>query len=176
MKTLGNTISQRTTSLLFLLIIFIFASGFTFSQIIPYTVAYGYTVKGNVARVIDGDTFVMTDSQHVRMLGIDTPELKDKDSFYVFYANKAKELTDSLINKKRVKLTFDGSTRDMFGRILAYVWLTDKAGRDSLFIQAELLKAGYARIRYYTEDKKYYEIFYNLRSTAMKNNLGIWSR
>ena len=159
-----------------MLIIFIFISGIVCGQIVPYTVPYGYTVKGTVARVIDGDTFVMTDSQHVRMLGIDTPELKDKDSFYVFYANRAKELTEDLIDGKRVKLTFDGPTRDMFGRILAYVWLMDISGKDSLFIQAEQLKAGYARIRYYPEDKRYYEIFYNLRGTAMKNNLGIWSR
>ena len=42
--------------------------------------------------------------------------------------------------------------------------------------KAELLKKGYARISYYPKDKRYYEIFYNLRRTAMANNLGIWSR
>ena len=168
--------SHRGTTLLLILIIFIFISCIISGQIVPYKVPYGYTVKGTVARVIDGDTFVLTDSEHVRMLGIDTPELDDADSFYVFYANQAKQLTDSLINGKRVKLTFETKTRDMFDRILAYVWLTKTTGEDSLFIQAEQLKAGLARIRYYPKGKRYYEIFYNLRRTAMKNNLGIWSR
>ena len=173
----SKNISQlNTITLLFFLIIFIFNSGKEEAQIIPYKVPFGYTVKGNVARVIDGDTFVLTDSEHVRLLGIDTPELDGSDSFYVFYATKARYLTDSLINGKRVKLTFDGPTRDIFGRILAYVWLTDIKGRDSLFIQAELLKTGFARIRYYPKGKRYYDVFYNLRRTAMKQNLGIWSK
>ena len=176
MQTHQHKHSRLGIKLLLFITIFILFSGREEAQIIPYKVPYGYTVKGTVARVIDGDTFVLTDSAHVRMLGIDTPELDDADSFYVFYANKAKHLTDSLINGKRVKLTFETKTRDMFDRILAYVWLTDKRGRDSLFIQAEQLKAGYARIRYYPKGKRYYDIFYNLRRTAMKNNLGIWSR
>lgn len=176
MKTHHHSTQRKLLILLFIAIIFILLSGIVCGQIIPYKVPYGYTVRGTVARVIDGDTFVLTDSSHVRMLGIDTPELDDADSFYVFYANKAKALTDSLIDGKRVKLTFETKTRDMFDRILAYVWLTDIGGRASLFIQAEQLKAGYARIRYYPKGKRYYEIFYNLRRTAMKNNLGIWSR
>lgn len=176
MGTHFNRLPRRILILSLVLLFFIFNTPCVPAQIIPYKVPYGYTVKGTVARVIDGDTFVLTDSEHVRMLGIDTPELDDADSFYVHYANAAKNLTDSLINGKRVKLTFETKTRDMFDRILAYVWLTDRGGRDSLFIQAEQLKAGYARIRYYPKGKRYYDIFYNLRRTAMKNNLGIWSR
>lgn len=112
----------------------------------------------------------------MRLLGIDTPELNSKDTFYIPYANHSKLLLDSLINNKVVKLTFETKTRDMFDRILAYVWLRNATGQDSLFIQAEMLKRGLARIRYYPEGSKYYEIFYNLRATAMKNNLGIWSK
>ena len=176
MQTLYYKLSRKGINLLLFVLIFILLSGGDEAQIIPFKVLYGYTVKGTVARVIDGDTFVLTDSEHVRMLGVDTPELDDADSFYVFYANKAKHLTDSLINGKRVKLTFETKTRDMFDRILAYVWLTDAAGKDSVFVQAEQLKAGYARIRYYPKGKRYYDIFYNLRRTAMKNNLGIWGK
>jgi len=143
---------------------------------IPLTVPYGYQNNSKVARVIDGDTFVLIDSQRVRLLGIDTPELSSSDSLYKFFADKSKIFLDSLINDKKVKLTFEYNTRDIFGRVLAYVWLTNKAGHDSIFVQAELLKKGYARIRYYPKGKRYYEIFYNLRRTAMNNNLGIWSK
>lgn len=143
---------------------------------VPFVVPYGYQTTAKVARVIDGDTFVTADSLHVRLLGIDTPELSSSDSLLYLYAQKSKAYLDSAITSKVIKLTFENSTRDMFGRILAYVWLTNRNGKDSLFIQAELLKKGFARIRYYPVGKKYYDIFYNLRRTAMKNNLGIWSR
>ncbi len=146
------------------------------AQQVPQFVPYGYQTTAKVARVIDGDTFVTVDSTHIRLLGVDTPELSSTDSINHKYAYSAKHLLDSLINKRTIKLTFESNTRDFFGRTLAYVWLTDKQGNDSLFIQAEILKRGYARIRYYPKGKRYYEIFYNLRRTAMKNNLGIWSR
>ena len=137
---------------------------------------YGYTIKVKVARVIDGDTFVLSYSQHVRMLGIDTPELAHLSYPAEAYSDSAKILTTQLIDGKIIKLTFDGKSFDIFGRLLAYVWLTDINGKDSVFVQAELLKKGYARISHYLKGMRYYEIFYNLRRTAMKNNLGIWNK
>lgn len=137
---------------------------------------YGYSIKRTVARVIDGDTFVLIDSMRVRILGVDTPELGRFGKPNQPYADSAYYFTKSLIEGKTVKLTFEGNTFDIFGRLLAHVWLTDTNDKDSLFLQAELLKKGFARIKYYNKDKKYYYIFYNLRNTAMKNKLGIWSR
>jgi micrococcal nuclease len=145
-------------------------------QTLPKNLPYGYTINSKVARVIDGDTFVLADSQHVRILGINTPEIARLGKPAQPYADSAATFTKSLIEGKQVKLTFDAKTYDIFGRLLAYVWLTNKKGQDSLFIQAELLKAGLARISYYPKGKRYYELFYNLRRTAMKNKRGIWLR
>lgn len=171
-----NTIiknSRRFFLLLSLLILLI--SGSFHCQYKMYY-SYGYTIKVKVARVIDGDTFVLSDSQHVRMLGIDTPELAHLNYPAELYSDSAKFLTAKLIDGKIIKLTFDGKSFDIFGRLLAYVWLTDINGKDSVFVQAELLKKGYARISHYPKGMRYYEIFYNLRRTAMKNNLGIWNK
>lgn len=136
---------------------------------------YSYSIKRTVARVIDGDTFVLTDSQRVRMLGVDTPELQRSGKPAEPFSDSAYHYTKSLIEGKIIKLTFDEKSFDIFGRLLAYVWLSDMNGKDSLFIQAELLKKGYARISYYNKEKRYYYIFYNLRRTAIRNKLGIWS-
>ena len=130
----------------------------------------------SLARVIDGDTFVLSDSQHVRILGINAPEIERSGKPAQQYADSATKYTRSLIEGKQIKLTFENNTYDIFGRLLAYVWLIDRAGKDSLFIQAELLKAGLVRISYYPKGKRYYELFYNLRRTAMRDKRGIWRR
>lgn len=128
-----------------------------------------------VSRVIDGDTFVLSDSQRVRMLGVNCPEIARQNKPADPYANHAALISKSLIEHKKVKLTFDGKAFDMFGRLLAYVWLIDAKGKDSLFIQAELLKNGFAGISYYTKQKRFYSLFYNLKNTARRSKLGIWS-
>jgi len=145
-------------------------------QTLPQTLPYGYTINSSVARVIDGDTFVLADSQHVRILGINAPEIERPGKPAQPYADSAASYTRSLIEGKQIKLTFENKTYDIFGRLLAYVWLLDRAGKDSLFIQAELLKAGLVRISYYPKGKRYYDLFYNLRRTAMRDKRGIWRR
>ena len=147
-----------------------------YCQTLPQHLPYGYSINSKVARVIDGDTFVLADSQHVRILGINSPEIARLGKPAQPYADSAATFTKSLIDGKQIKLTFENKTFDIFGRLLAYVWLTDKEGKDSLFIQAELLKAGLARISYYPKGKRYYELFYNLRRTAMRDKRGIWRR
>jgi len=171
-----NTIVKNSRRFLPLvsLLILLFSGSFHCQYKMYYP--YGFTIKVKVARVIDGDTFVLSDSQHVRMLGVDTPELAHLNYPAEAYSDSTKILTGQLIDGKIIKLSFDGKSFDIFGRLLAYVWLTDINGKDSVFVQAELLKKGYARISHYPKGMQYYEIFYNLRRTATKNNLGIWNK
>ena len=139
-----------------------------------FSYPYYYSKVAFVSRVIDGDTFVLSDSQHVRILGINCPEIARLNKPAEPFSKEASEKTKSLVEHKTVKLTFEGRAFDIFGRLLAYVWLTDSIGKDSVFVQAELLKNGFARISYYTKEKRYYSLFYNLRNTARKKKLGIW--
>lgn len=133
---------------------------------------YNYQIKVKVSRVIDGDTFVLDDSTRIRLIGVNCPEINKNEP----YSYEAKELTKNLTENKIVKLTFDNPVKDIFGRVLSYVFiLTEDQRRDSLFLQAELLKKGYARISYYPKNKKYYYIFENLRRTARRKRLGIWT-
>jgi micrococcal nuclease len=139
-----------------------------------FSYPFGYSKNAFVSRVIDGDSFVLSDSQHVRILGINCPEIARLNKSAEPYANEAAAKTKSLIDHKTVKLVFEGRAFDIFGRLLAYVCLTDSRGQDSVFVQAELLKSGLAKISYYTKEKHYYALFYNLRNTARKKKLGIW--
>ncbi|OGU63271.1 MAG: hypothetical protein A2499_07235 [Stygiobacter sp. RIFOXYC12_FULL_38_8] len=140
-----------------------------------FSYPYNYSKIVFVSRVIDGDTFVLSDSSRVRMLGVDCPEAARFSKPAEPFAEQSTALIKSLIEHKTVKLTFDGKAFDMFGRQLAYVWLRNAKGNDSIFVQAELLKNGFARISYYTQEKRFYALFYNLRNTARQKHLGIWS-
>ena len=166
---------MRKSKTILLIVFFLLLFNVCNCQTLPQHLPYGYSIKATVTRVIDGDTFVLSDSQHVRMLGINTPEIARLNKHAEPFADSAAHFVKSLIEGKIVKLTFDDNTYDIFGRLLAYVWLTDVTGKDSLWIQAELLKAGLCRISHYPKGKRYYDLFYNLRRTARRQHLGIWS-
>ena len=54
--------------------------------------------KYMVRNVYDGDTLTLVDERRVRFLGIDTPEVKEKQPF----AEEAKEYTKSRCHKKEI--------------------------------------------------------------------------
>lgn len=128
-----------------------------------------------VTKVIDGDTFYCVDNKNIeykiRLIGIDTPELRNygkKKKGY--YAIEAKEYLSGLIENKIVNLEFDVKKYDQYDRLLAYVYL-----EDGLFINAELVKNGFARIMTIQPNSKYSDIFYQLQLKARANKIGIWN-
>src|SRR5207244_8892996 len=86
------------------------------------TAAHGaFTASGSVSRVIDGDTVVVRlsggRSEHVRLIGIDTPEVGQ------CLADRATANARTLALGKQVVLRGDPTqaTRDRYGRLLAYM-------------------------------------------------------
>lgn len=126
--------------------------------------------------VVDGDTFhaefADSSNKKVRLLAVDTPELQKDEAFSVEAAAYVKEL----IEGKTVRLTYEEKRYDIYGRVLAYVWLVDGNGRDVLLVQAELLKKGYARLKDYPKSMMFYDAFRNLKFAARRKKLGIWKR
>lgn len=89
-------------------------------------------VEGQVVKVYDGDTFTIAsllphyeDSPvyrvHIRMLGIDSPELKSTNVGEKRIAKDAQTALSNLILGKWVKLRDTGN--DKYGRLLANVYL-----------------------------------------------------
>ena len=99
-----------------------------------------------VRSVTDGDTInVSLGDQHeaVRLIGIDTPEVKDPDKPVECYGEAASTYTKQLLPKgTAVRLERDAEARDKYGRLLAYVY---RAG-DGLFVNLELARQGYANV------------------------------
>lgn len=105
-----------------------------------------YTYKALVLRCIDGDTIVaeidlglrMSSSQTLRLIGIDTAELRSHDPRTRELANAGAKRTAELVQGKRVIIRTTKS--DSFGRYLAQVWLED--GTD---VNQTLVDEGYAQ-------------------------------
>lgn len=87
-----------------------------------------------------------------------------------YYGKEAKEYLTNLLKGKRVKLEYDVSRKDQYGRTLAYVYL-----QDGTFVNAELVKNGYAMVMTVTPNVKYVDVFVILQQEARENNRGLWA-
>jgi micrococcal nuclease len=68
-----------------------------------------------------------------------------------------------------VRLEKDISETDKYGRLLRYVYVGD------LFVNAELVKLGYAQVATYPPDVKYQEYFLTLQREAEEAGRGLWA-
>ena len=121
-----------------------------------------------VIRVIDGDTFEIEGGEKVRYIGIDTPESVDPRKPVQCFGAEASRRNKELVEGKVVSLERDLTDRDKYGRLLRYVWA------DSVFINLELVKQGYARAYSYPPDIKYQDHFTEAERTARADGLGLW--
>jgi micrococcal nuclease len=130
-----------------------------------------FALRGTVTYVVDGDTIsVRLDtgrSERVRLIGIDTPERG------ACLAGSATGLTRRLADDKRVVLRGDATqdTRDRYGRLLAYVYRE----RDGLFVNAELVRRGYASAYTVPPNVRHEARFRRLAARAREAGAGLWS-
>jgi micrococcal nuclease len=121
-----------------------------------------------VRYVVDGDTIDVAGIGRVRLLGIDAPELGQVFDTAAPFAAEARDYLRSLLVARWVRLEQDGDVRDRYGRTLAYV-----VRDDSLFTNAEMLRAGFARVSARTPLKRLTELR-NAESAAQQARRGIW--
>lgn len=124
-----------------------------------------------VRRVVDGDTVVLSTGERVRYIGVDTPELHHPRKPVEFYAREAKEFNRRLVDGKKVRMEFDVQRYDRFRRLLAYVYL-----EDGTFVNAELLRQGYAQLLTIPPNVKYVDLFTRSQREAREAQRGLWGR
>lgn len=118
--------------------------------------------SGQVARVVDGDTIVLESGEHLRYIGIDSPEHDD-----TLFA-EARTLNQKFVEGKTVRLEYDVTKRDGYGRLLAYVWL------DQQMVNLELVKAGLARVYTFPPNVRYAQRFMAAQKEARSRKAGMW--
>lgn len=80
-----------------------------------------------VTKVIDGDTVLLSDGQHLRLIGVDTPELAHKDAPAQPFGAAARDHLRQLLaqHQNTLKLRYDIERHDHYGRLLAHAFLVD---------------------------------------------------
>jgi micrococcal nuclease len=121
-----------------------------------------------VKHVVDGDTLLLTNGEYVRLIGVDTPETKHPEKPVEYFGKEAYLFTQRMVEGKEVRLEYDQTRRDRYGRILAYVYLLD-----GTFLNAEIIKQGYG-FAYTKYPFKYTEEFRRYEREARENKRGLW--
>jgi micrococcal nuclease len=127
-----------------------------------------------VTKVVDGDTFWADNGTSkgvkIRLIGVDAPESKKAFKKEVgYYGKEAKAYLVQLISGKSVKIICDVDSLDQYGRTLAYVYM-----ENGTFINADLVKNGYAMVMTVPPNVKHADEFVKLQQEARENNRGLW--
>ena len=127
-----------------------------------------------VVRVVDGDTIrvgLPSGEEPVRYIGIDTPESVKPGAPVECFAKRASAYNERLVAGERVRLVYDVERRDRYGRLLAYVY----RARDGLFVNAELVRRGYATAVTFPPNVAHEREFRRLARRARMSGRGLWS-
>jgi micrococcal nuclease len=127
-----------------------------------------------VVRVVDGDTIVVArggGEERVRYIGVDTPETVKPRTPVQCFGKKASAFNHRLLDGRSVRLVADAEQRDRYGRLLAYVYRAD----DGLFVNAELVRRGYATTLTIAPNVRHAERFRALAAEARRAGRGLWS-
>lgn len=156
----------------FIALLLYFATGYCYSNPnLPDTcVSTNFKDEALVKKVIDGDTVILVDERHIRLVGINTPEL-DHDNYSKSEpgAIRARDRLANLLEKKPVYLDYDKERFDRHGRTLAHLYLVNGTN-----VQATLLIEGLAiplTIPPNLDNHHCYELASEL---ARRNKKGLW--
>lgn len=140
-------------------------------RILVFALIAQSSLFGRVVRVVDGDTIkvqVGDRIETVRYIGVDTPETVHPNRPIEPYGKAASRFNGSLVQGKSVRLELDVEPRDRYGRLLAYVYV------DTLFVNAELLRQGYAQLMTIPPNVRHVDDFVLLQREAREAGRGLW--
>jgi micrococcal nuclease len=127
--------------------------------------------QATVVRVVDGDTIeaqIGNSVEDVRYIGVDTPETVKPDTPVQCFGPQASAFNHRLVEQRQVRLVFGVERRDVYGRLLAYVYL----GRR--FVNADLVRRGLARSLTIPPNDRFAPLFQRLEMRAARAGRGLW--
>ena len=101
-----------------------------------------------------------------------TPESVKPNTPVQCFAKEASKFLESLLPRgSPVRLVGDAEQQDQYGRTLAYVYRLP----DGLFINAELVRQGYAHVLTIAPNVAHTDEFVDLARDARNTNRGLWA-
>jgi micrococcal nuclease len=130
--------------------------------------------RGTVRRVVDGDTFHLTNGLTVRLCEIDAPELFGERAEI---AKRAHLELKNMIYRRQVRMVSAADHIDQYGRFIAYVFLASGTGpaADELFVNAEMVRRGMARAKTWTAAGDRYGEIEAAEEEARAAQVGLWA-
>lgn len=117
-----------------------------------------HCIPQRVVHIYDGDTFLLSTGERIRLQGVDAPELSQE------YGGDAKNFTQTWLLNKEVVVVMLNKTRDVYNREVAIVFIK------GLNFNTLLVMNGWAWV-YKKFDK---DGLYPLMQEARKQRRGIW--
>ena len=122
-----------------------------------------------ITSITDGDTIKLSDGTSVRLLQIDSPELRGNEC----YSTEAQKALAKLINRSgKIALTTDPNLDevDRYGRLLRYLFIGKRN------INLEMVRIGAAAPYFYRSERGLYsEKLIKAAQSARANARGLWS-
>ena len=126
------------------------------------------TAGPRITSIVDGDTIRLGNGKYVRLLQIDTPEMRGDEC----HAKESQVALADLLNKKgKVRLVIDSQLdkTDRYGRLLRYIFVGKKN------INLEMVKIGAAAPYFYRgERSQYSDQLLVAAGKAKSEGLGLW--
>jgi len=128
-----------------------------------------------VIEIVDGDTVIIEPevegAREIRLVGIQAPKIPlGRKNFKAWpKGEEAKSTLTELLLNREVTLHFDGPRTDRYGRLLAHL-----KRDDGLWVQAELLRLGLARVYSFPDNRSRVDEMLEIERLARETSQGIW--
>lgn len=136
----------------------------------PLACAAQESQQVHVSHIIDGDTFVTSKGDHIRLLGINTPEKASPRRKAEPFSSEATADLSRLIADKDVKLVFDTHKHDRYRRLLAHVYLSD-----GTWVNRQLVADGVAHVYTFPDNRSHIAELLSTEQIARDSGKGLWS-
>lgn len=136
-----------------------------------------------VWRVYNADMLRLREDEKLVLAGIDSPEYflngkqyKDASRAKIelktmrWAGKQASKYMRSLVQGRKISVETLSEPRDSRGRLVGYAFLND-----GTFVNAEMVRAGYARVTTRGDQDQYQKQLLKLQDEARENNRGLWA-
>jgi endonuclease YncB( thermonuclease family) len=129
---------------------------------------------GEVVRVTDGKTFVLSDGREARLAAIEAPPVSaaDPNEEHAAIGQAAKTALEGLLMRRSVVLKSAGAGPDRYGRLIAQVFITGP--NEEIWVQSEILTKGYALVAPGGDISTCLSFLRGVERKARDGMLGLW--